>query len=208
MEANVFNIKGEDTGRQIVLEKKVFGVRLREHVVYMDVKRYLSNIRQGTAMIKERSRVCGSTRKLGRQKGSGCARHGDINSPIFIGGASVFGPRPRSYGFKLNKKEKKLARKIVLSHKFSTGSITIIEDFSLQHPKTKEFLTIAKNLKIQTENEKVLIILSKKNNNIFLSVRNIPKIKVTTVSDLNTYNLLDAARLIFFESSINIINKF
>lgn len=208
MKINVLNIKGEDTGRQIVLKNSVFGVELKSHVVYLNVRQYLNNKRQGTAMVKERGEVSGSTHKLGRQKGGGTARHGDIKSPIFVGGASVFGPRPKNYGFKLNKKEKKLARRIVLSHKMSEGSITVIEDFSFINPKTKKILKIVENLKIQIKNEKVLIILPKKNDNIFLSVRNLHQATAITALELNTYKVLDATCLVFLESSIDIVNTF
>lgn len=208
MEVDIFNIKGEETGRKITLKDSVFGIEPNSHVVYLDVKRYMANRRQGTTKSKERSEMSGSTRKLGRQKGSGRARRGDINSPILVGGARVFGPTPRNYSFKLNKKEKSLARKSALSYKVRDGVVTVIEDFSFEIPKTKDFLTLVRNLKIQIANEKLLVVLPQKNDNIFLSMRNIPKVNVITVPDLNTYRVLDATHLIILESSIAAINDF
>ncbi|MDR1561507.1 MAG: 50S ribosomal protein L4 [Dysgonamonadaceae bacterium] len=206
MEINVYNIKGEDTGKKVTLKDGVFGIEPNDHVIYLDVKQYLANRRQGTAKSKERSEISGSTRKLGRQKGGGGARHGDINSPVMVGGGRVFGPKPRDYEFKLNKKEKALARKSALSYKVRDNAITVVEDFSFEVPKTKEFLALSKNLNLA--GKKLLVILPENNDNILLSVRNIPKANVTTVSELNTYKVLDAAHLVLLESSVSAINNF
>ncbi|MDR0507737.1 MAG: 50S ribosomal protein L4 [Dysgonamonadaceae bacterium] len=206
MEVSVYNIKGEDTGKKINLKDGVFCIEPNDHVIYLDVKQYMANKRQGTAKAKERSEVSGSTRKLGRQKGGGGARRGDINSPVLVGGGRVFGPKPRDYDFKLNKKEKALARRSALSYKVREEAITVVEDFTFEAPKTKEFLSVAKNLKI--DGKKMLVVLPENDNNIFLSARNIKKATVTTVSELNTYKLLDASHVVFLESSINAINNF
>jgi 50S ribosomal protein L4, bacterial/organelle len=206
MEISVYNIKGEDTGRKVNLKDGVFGIEPNDHVIYLDVKQYLANKRQGTAKSKERSEMSGSTRKLGRQKGGGGARRGDINSPVLVGGARVFGPKPRDYSFKLNKKVKALARKSALSYKVLQDAITIVEDFNFEAPKTREFLAMTKSLKV--EDKKVLVVLSENNNNIFLSARNLPKANVTTVSELNTYNVLNAAHLLVLESSLTAMNNF
>jgi large subunit ribosomal protein L4 len=206
MEISVFNIKGEDTGKKVNLKDGVFGIEPNDHVIYLDVKQHLANKRQGTAKSKERSEMSGSTRKLGRQKGGGGARRGDINSPVLVGGARVFGPKPRDYEFKLNKKEKALARKSALSYKLREEAITVVEDFTFDAPKTKEFLTVVKNLKV--DGKKLLVILPENNNNIFLSARNLQKTKVTTVSELNTYKVLDAAHLVVLESSVTALNNF
>lgn len=206
MEVSVYNIKGEDTGKKVNLKDGVFGIEPNDHVIYLDVKQHLANKRQGTAKTKERSEISGSTRKLGRQKGGGGARRGDINSPVLVGGARVFGPKPRDYGFKLNKKVKALARKSALSYKVLNEAITIVEDFNFEAPKTKDFLAMAKNLKV--EDKKVLVVLPENNKNIFLSARNVPKASVTTVSELNTYNVLNAAHLVVLESSLTAMNNF
>ena len=206
MEVNVYNIKGEDTGKKVNLKDGVFGIEPNDHVIYLDVKQHLANKRQGTAKSKERSEMSGSTRKLGRQKGGGGARRGDINSPLLVGGARVFGPKPRDYEFKLNKKEKSLARKSALSYKAKQEAITVVEDFSFEAPKTKDFLALAKNLKIA--GKKLLVVLPESNDTIFLSARNIQKASVVTVSELNTYKVLDAAHLVLLESSVIAINNF
>ena len=205
MEISVFNIKGEDTGRKVTLEEGVFGIEPNDHVIYMDVKQYMANKRQGTAKSKERSEIAGSTRKIGRQKGGGGARHGDIKSPV-MGGGRVFGPKPRDYSFKLNKKEKALARRSALSYKVREDAITVVEDFSFEAPKTKEFLTLTENLNLT--GKKMLVILPENNDNIFLSARNVQKANVTTVSELNTYKVLDAAHLVLLESSVSALNNF
>jgi len=206
MEINVYNIKGEDTGKKVTLKDGVFGIEPNDHIIYMDVKQYLANKRQGTAKSKERSEVSGSTRKLGRQKGGGGARRGDINSPVMVGGGRVFGPKPRDYSFKLNKKEKALARRSALSYKFRDEAITVVEDFTFETPKTKSFLDVVKNLNV--DNKKLLVILPENNDMIYLSARNLQKTKVTTVSELNTYKVLDAAHLVILESSVNAMNNF
>ncbi|MDR0733656.1 MAG: 50S ribosomal protein L4 [Dysgonamonadaceae bacterium] len=206
MEIDVYNIKGVSTGKKVTLNDSVFGIEPNDHVIYLNVKQYMANKRQGTAKAKERSEISGSTRKLGRQKGGGGARHGDINSPVMVGGGRVFGPKPRDYSFKVNKKEKTLARKSALSYKAKENAITVVEDFTFEAPKTKEFLALTKNLKL--EGKKLLVVLPENNANIYLSARNLQKTGVTTVSELNTYNVLDAAHLVVLESSINAMNNF
>jgi large subunit ribosomal protein L4 len=206
MEISVYNIKGEDTGKKVTLKDGVFGIEPNDHVIYLDVKQHLANKRQGTAKSKERSELSGSTRKLGRQKGGGGARRGDINSPLLVGGARVFGPKPRDYEFKLNKKEKALARKSALSYKVQQEAITVVEDFSFDTPKTQEFLAVVKNLNVA--GKKLLVILPENNDNIYLSVRNVQKASVTTVAELNTYKVLDAAHLVVLESSVGSLNNF
>jgi large subunit ribosomal protein L4 len=206
MEVSVYNIKGEDTGKKVTLKDGVFGIEPNDHVIYLDVKQHLANKRQGTAKSKERSELSGSTRKLGRQKGGGGARRGDINSPVLVGGARVFGPKPRDYEFKLNKKEKALARKSALSYKIQQEAITVVEDFTFDAPKTKEFLALAKNLKVA--GKKLLVVLPENNENIYLSARNVQKASVTTVSELNTYKVLDAAHMVVLESTVTALNNF
>ncbi|HIT81224.1 MAG TPA: 50S ribosomal protein L4 [Candidatus Caccoplasma merdavium] len=206
MELSVYNIKGEDTGKKVTLNDAVFGIEPNEHAIYLDVKQYMANKRQGTHKSKERSEVSGSTRKLIRQKGSGGARRGDINSPVMVGGGRVFGPRPRNYNFKLNKKVKSLARKSALSLKAQENAIFVIEDFTFEAPKTKEFVSIAQNLKVA--DKKLLLVLGNENKNVYLSARNVPKAKVVTTSELNTYKVLDCASLVLTESSLAAINNF
>ena len=206
MEVSVYNIKGEDTGKKVTLKDGVFGIEPNDHVIYLDVKQYMANKRQGTAKSKERSELAGSTRKLGRQKGGGGARRGDIKSPVLVGGARVFGPKPRDYSFKLNKKEKALARRSALSYKLRGEAITVVEDFTFETPKTKEFISIVKNLNIG--NKKLLVVLPENNDAVYLSARNLQRAKVTTVSELNTYKVLDAAHLVILESSVTALNNF
>jgi large subunit ribosomal protein L4 len=205
MELSVLNIKGEDTGRKVTLDDAIFGIEPNDHAIYLDVKQYLANKRQGTHKSKERSEISGSTRKLIRQKGGGGARRGDINSPVLIGGARVFGPKPRDYSFKLNKKLKSLARKSALSYKAKENAIKVVEDFNFEAPKTKEFVTITKNLK--TDGEKLLLVLSERNNCVYLSARNLQKVNVVTASELNTYKVLDNKNIVFTESSVAAIDK-
>lgn len=205
MELSVFNIKGEDTGRKVTLNDAIYGIEPNDHAIYLDVKQFLANKRQGTHKSKERSEVSGSTRKLIRQKGGGGARRGDINSPVLVGGGRVFGPRPRDYEFKLNKKVKSLARKSALSYKAKNSAILVVEDFNMEAPKTKEFVTITKKLKVA--DKKLLMVLPEKNNFVYLSARNLQKAKVVTVSDINTYSVLDAANLVLTESSVAAIEK-
>lgn len=206
MELAIYNIKGEDTGRRAVLNDSVFAIEANEHALYLDVKQYLANRRQGTHKSKERSEVSGSTRKLHKQKGGGGSRIGDINSPLLVGGARVFGPRPRDYRFKLNKKVKQLARKSALSVKAAENSIVIVEDFTFEAPKTKEFVKIAKNLKI--DGKKVLLVLASQEKNVFLSLRNVPGASVMNATDINTYSLLNNNAIVITESSLEVINNF
>lgn len=206
MELSVLNIKGEDTGRKVTLSDAIFAIEPNDHAIYLDVKQYMANKRQGTHKAKERSEVSGSTRKLIRQKGGGGARRGDINSPVLVGGGRVFGPRPRNYGFKLNKKVKDLARRSALTYKAKNGGIVVVEDFTMESPKTKEFVTIAKNLKVA--DKKLLVVLPEKNNFVYLSARNLQKTNVITVGDINTYTVLDSANMVLTESSVAAIEKF
>ena len=204
MEISVFNIKGEDTGRKAVLNEAVFGIEPNDHAIYLDVKQYLAAQRQGTAKSKERSEMSGSTRKLGRQKGGGGARRGDINSPVLVGGARVFGPRPRNYAFKLNKKLKALARRSALSYKAKENSIVVLEDFTMETPKTKAFVEILNNLKISEK--KVLLVLPEANKSVFLSARNLEGAKLAIAKDINTYSVLDAGALVITERSLEDID--
>ena len=205
MEISVLNINGQETGRKVVLNDAVFGIEPNDHVLYLDVKQYLANQRQGTAKAKERSEHAGSTRKLGRQKGGGGARRGDINSPVLVGGGRVFGPKPRDYRFKLNKKVKVLARKSALSYKAQENAIIVVEDFNFEAPKTKDFVNITKNLKV--EGKKSLFVLPESNNNVFLSSRNLQNSKVTLAQLLNSYNVLNAEVLVITEKSLETINS-
>ncbi|MDR2139388.1 MAG: 50S ribosomal protein L4 [Tannerella sp.] len=205
MELNVLDIKGEHTGRTVTLNDVIFGIEPNDHAIYLDVKQHMANKRQGTHKSKERSEVSGSTRKLIRQKGGGGARRGDINSPLLVGGGRVFGPKPRDYSFKLNKKVKTLARKSALSYKAKENAIVVVEDFSLETPKTKDFIAIMKSLKL--ENRKLLLVLPENNKTVYLSARNLQKTSVVTASELNTYKVLDAASLVLTESSVGIIEK-
>ena len=204
MEVNVLNIKGEDTGRKVTLNESIFGIEPNDHVLYLDVKQYLANQRQGTAKAKERSEHKGSTRKLGRQKGGGGARHGDINSPLMKGGGRVFGPKPRDYGFKLNKKVKVLARKSALSYKAQENAIIVLEDFTFEAPKTKEFINVAKNLKV--DGKKILLVLPEVNKNVYLSARNLQKTEVMTANAINAYKILNADVLVVTENSLPTID--
>jgi large subunit ribosomal protein L4 len=205
MELNVLNKKGEDTGRTVTLNDAVFGIEPNDHAIYLDVKQHLANRRQGTHKSKERSEITGSTRKLIRQKGSGGARRGDIKSPVMVGGGRVFGPRPRDYSFKLNKKVKALARKSALSYKAKENAITVVEDFTLDAPKTKDFVTFVKDLNLN--GKKILLVLPENNKFVYLSARNLKSADIVTVSELNTYKVLDAVNLLLMESSIAIIEE-
>lgn len=209
MEVSVLNINGQETGKKVTLNDAIFGIEPNDHVLYLDVKQYLANQRQGTAKSKERSEHAGSTRKLGRQKGGGGARRGDINSPILVGGGRVFGPKPRDYGFKLNKKVKVLARKSALSYKAKDNDIVVVEDFNFEAPKTKEFVNFAKNLKVV--DKKALVVLPNINKNVYLSARNIQSAEVMTANAINAYKILNAEVLVIAESSLpiieNILNK-
>lgn len=210
MEVSVYNIKGEDTGRKITLNDEVFAYvsgndANPEHTVYLDVKQYLANQRQGTHKSKERSEVSGSTRKLGRQKGGGGARRGDINSPVLIGGGRVFGPKPRDYRFKLNKKVKVLARKLALTSKVQNNELVVVENFTFEAPKTKNYMEMAKNLKLT--DKKVLLVLSEPNKNVYLSVRNVPNTFLMEARNLNTYAILNNNAIVLTEDSVNQINE-
>jgi large subunit ribosomal protein L4 len=205
MKLSVLNIAGEDTGKKVDLKKDVFEIEPNDHAIYMDVKQYLANKRQGTHKAKERADITGSTRKIKRQKGTGTARAGSIKSPIFRGGGRAFGPRPRSYGFKLNRKVKQLARKSALTYKAKEKSILVVEDFSLELPKTREICDIHKNLNV--EKKKSLLVLSEPDKNIYLSSRNLADSKVITVSELNTYDIMNASVVIFVESSLDVLQK-
>jgi large subunit ribosomal protein L4 len=203
MKLSVFNTAGEDTGKKVDLKKDIFAVEPSDHAIYLDVKQYLANRRQGTSKTKERSEVSGSTRKIKRQKGTGPARAGSIKSPLFRGGGRAFGPRPKSYTFKLNKKVKELARLSALSYKAKDKGILILEDFSMESPKTGEFSNISRNLNI--DQKKSLLVLPEPNKNIYLSSRNLEKSKVITVSELNTYDIMNASVVVFLESSLNLL---
>lgn len=205
MEVNVYNIKGEDTGRKIALNESIFGIEPNDHAIYLDVKQFMANKRQGTHKSKERSEISGSTRKIGRQKGGGGARRGDVNSPVLIGGGRVFGPKPRDYFFKLNKKVKQLARKSALAYKAKDNAIFVVEDFNFEAPKTKEFIAMTKNLKIS--DKKLLVVLSESNKNVYLSARNVEKANVQTVSGLNTYRVLNAGVIMLTESALLAIDN-
>ena len=205
MEINVLNIKGENTGRKVTLNESIFGIEPNDHVLYLDVKRYMAAQRQGTAKAKERSEHAGSTRKLGRQKGGGGARRGDINSPVLVGGGRVFGPKPRDYSFKLNLKVKALARKSALSYKAQENAIVVVEDFNFDAPKTKDFVNITKNLKV--DGKKLLLVLPEVNKNVYLSARNIEGANVQTVSGLNTYRVLNAGVVVLTENSLKAIDN-
>ncbi|GAB6976817.1 50S ribosomal protein L4 [Prevotella falsenii] len=205
MDINVLDIKGQETGRKVILNENIFGIEPNDHVLYLDVKQYLADQRQGTAKTKERSEHAGSTRKLGRQKGGGGARRGDINSPVLVGGGRVFGPTPRDYSFKLNKKVKVLARKSALAYKAQESAIIVVEDFDFDAPKTKEIINIAKNLKV--DGKKVLLVLPKAQNNVYLSARNLQKTQVTTAAQVNTYGILHADVLVVTENSLKTIDE-
>ena len=205
MKLSVLNIAGEDTGKKVDLKKDVFEIEPNDHAIYLDVKQFLANKRQGTSKTKERADITGSTRKIKRQKGTGTARAGSIKSPIFRGGGRTFGPRPRSYSFKLNRKVKQLARKSALTYKAKDKGIMVVEDFSLEVPKTKEFYDIHKSLNVN--NKKSLLVLSEPNKNIYLSSRNLEDSKVITVSELNTYDIMNASVVIFVESSLDVLQK-
>ena len=204
MEVSVLNIKGQETGRKVTLDEAIFGIEPNDHVVYLDVKQYMANQRQGNAKSKERSEISGSTRKLGRQKGGGGARHGDINSPLLRGGGRVFGPKPRDYSVKLNKKVKILARKSALTYKAQENAILVLEDFTFEAPKTKEFVNIAKNLKV--DGKKLLFVLPSANKNVYLSARNLQRADVIEAEKVNTYKILNADVLVITEDSLKTID--
>ena len=203
MEVSVYNIKGEDTGRKVVLNDAIFGIEPNDHAIYLDVKQYMANQRQGTHKSKERSEISGSTRKLGRQKGGGGARRGDINSPVLVGGGRVFGPQPRDYGFKLNKKVKALARKSALSYKVQENALLVVEDFNFEAPKTKQYVELLQNLKVA--DKKLLMVLAEANKNVYLSARNIQRQDMAVASAVNTYQVLNADAMVVTESALAVI---
>lgn len=205
MELSVFNISGKDTGKKVSLDDAIYGIEPNDHVLWLDVKQYLANQRQGTHKSKERSELSGSTRKLIKQKGGGGARRGDIKSPILVGGARVFGPKPRDYSFKLNKKVKVLARKSALAYKAKDNQIVVVEDFNFETPKTKDFIALTKSL--QVADKKVVLVLSDQNKNVYLSARNLERVKVVTASEINAYTILNCSSLVLAESSIAVIDK-
>ena len=205
MDINVLDIKGQETGRKVTLNENIFGIEPNDHVLYLAVKQYLADQRQGTAKSKERSEHAGSTRKLGRQKGGGGARRGDINSPVLVGGGRVFGPKPRDYSFKLNKKVKVLARKSALAYKAQDNAIVVVEDFNLDAPKTKDFVNIAKNLKV--DSKKVLLVLPEVETNVYLSARNLQKAEVMTAAQVNSYKVLNADVVVITENSLKVIDE-
>ena len=201
MKIPLFNIEGKDTGKKIDLKDSIFGIEPNDHAIYLDVKHYLANVRQGTHKSKQRAEIAGSTRKIKRQKGTGTARAGSIKNPLFRGGGRVFGPVPKDYDFKLNKKVKLLARKSALTYKAKNNSILVLQDFSLEAPKTREFVSLRKNLKV--DGKKSLLVLEKYDRNIALASRNIQDSKIIMVNNLNTYDVMNAGTLIFMESSLN-----
>ena len=205
MELSVYNIKGEDTGKKVVLNDEVFGIEPNDHAIYLDVKQLMANKRQGTHKSKERSEVSGSTKKLGRQKGGGGARRGDINSPVLVGGGRVFGPVPRDYSFKLNKKVKQLARRSALAYKAQAGNIVVVEDFTFEAPKTKNFIEIANNL--QVYGKKSLFVLPAADKVVYLSTRNIQRSEMAIASQLNTYQVLNAEVMVVTENALKAVEE-
>jgi len=203
MELAILNIDGKETGRKVTLNDSVFGIEPNDHAIYLDAKQYLANQRQGTHKAKERSEVAGSTRKIKRQKGTGTARAGSLKNPLFRGGGRIFGPKPRDYSFKLNKKVKELARKSALSYKAATNNIIVLEDFNFEAPKTKEIIKIGNNLNIV--NKKLLYVFSERNKNIYLSSRNVQGIEVVIANELNTYSIMKASTLVLVESAVDVL---
>jgi large subunit ribosomal protein L4 len=200
MKVAVHNIEGKETSKKVDLKKNIFGIEPNDHAIYLDVKQYLANQRSGTSKTKERGEIIGSRRKIRKQKGSGMARVGDIKNPIFRGGGRTFGPKPRDYDNKLNRKVKRLARKSALSYKAKDNNIIVLEDFSLDSPKTKEYLNILNNL--EQSNNKTLMVLPENNQDVYLSSRNIKKTKVVRASDICTYDIMNANKLLVLESSV------
>ena len=205
MEVAVLNIQGKETGRKITLSEAVFGIEPNNHTIYLDIKQFLANQRQGTHKSKERNEVAGSTRKIKKQKGTGTARAGSVKSPVFVGGGRIFGPRPKDYTQKLNKKVKRLARRSILSQKAKDGAIIVLENFNFEAPKTKEFTNILSNLGIQ--DKKVLFVLSDINKNAYLSSRNLPSVNTITASELNTYNVANATSVVLLEGAVEVIES-
>jgi len=203
MELAILNTSGKETGRKVNLNDSIFGVEPNDHAIYLDTKQYLANQRQGTHSSKDRGEIAGSTRKIKRQKGTGTARAGSIKNPLFRGGGRMFGPKPRFYGFKLNKKVKQLARKSALSYKASTNNIIVLEDFTFEAPKTKEFINLGNNLNIA--NKKSIFVLPEQNNNIYLSTRNVQGVEVVTAEELSTYGIMKASTLVLMESAVDVL---
>ena len=205
MEIDVMNISGKSTGKKVKLNKEIFGIEPNDHAIYLDVKQLMNTKRQGTSKTKERSEIRGSRKKIKRQKGTGTARFGDIKNPLFRGGGRVFGPRPRSYGGKLNRKVKDLARKSALAYKVQNKQMMVVEDFKMEAPKTSEFAAIQKNLNL--DDKKSLFVIDERNKNVYLSSRNLQNSKVITLSELNTYEIMNASALCFVESSLDVLQK-
>ncbi len=205
MKLAVINSNGEDTGREIEFKDEVFGIDPNTHAVYLDVKQYLANQRQGTAKTKERNEIAGSTRKIKKQKGTGTARAGSLKNPIFRGGGTIFGPQPRDFGFKLNKKVKRLARQSVVAQKIKDNQVKVLEDFNMESPKTKDFAGMLDKLSIG--GDKALFVLGAENVNVSLSSRNIPNAKVVSIDEINTYDLINTDILVFFESSVETLTN-
>ena len=205
MELDVMNISGKSTGKKVKLNKEIFGIEPNDHAIYLDVKQLMNTKRQGTSKTKERAEIRGSRKKIKRQKGTGTARFGDIKNPLFRGGGRVFGPRPRSYGGKLNRKVKDLARKSALAYKVQNKQMMVVEDFNMEAPKTSEFAAIQKNLKL--DDKKSLFVIDERNKNVYLSSRNLQNSKVITLSELNTYEIMNASALCFVESSLDVLQK-
>jgi large subunit ribosomal protein L4 len=203
MELAIFNISGKETGKKVSLNKEVFGIEPNDHAIYLDVKQFLANQRQGTHKSKERNEIAGSTKKLKKQKGTGGARAGSVKSPLFVGGGRVFGPRPRDYNFKLNKKLKQLARLSALTYKAQESNIIVVEDFTFESPKTKNYIDVLTNLKLS--DKKTLLVLADSNKNVYLSSRNLQKNKVVTASEINTYDILNAQNIVLVEGSLKIL---
>ena len=205
MELEVMKITGESTGKKVKLNKEIFGIEPNDHAIYLDVKQLLNNRRQGTHKAKERGEIQGSRKKVKRQKGTGTARFGDIKNPLFRGGGRIFGPRPRTYGGKLNRKVKDLARRSALTYKVQNNELMVLEDFTMETPKTSEFAAIQKNLKLN--DKKSLFVINEQNKNVYLSSRNLQNSKVITISELNTYEIMNASALCFVESSLDVLQK-
>jgi large subunit ribosomal protein L4 len=205
MELAVFNKTGKETGRKVELKETIFSIEPNDHAIYLDVKQHLANKRQGTHKSKERNEIAGSTRKIKKQKGTGGARAGSIKNPLFVGGGRVFGPQPRDYNFKLNKKVKLLARNSALTYKARNNEIMVLEDFNLEAPKTKDYISMLTNLNI--DGKKSVVVLNEPNKNIYLSSRNLSGTRVVTISELSTYDILNSASLVFFESSLDNFQK-
>jgi len=205
MELAVYNTSGKETSKKVSLDAEVFGIEPNDHAIYLDVKQYLAAQRQGTHKSKERGEITGSTKKVKKQKGTGTARFGNIKNPLFKGGGRVFGPKPRDYGFKLNKKVKRLARKSALTYKAQESNITILDGLKFDTPKTKDFISVLNNLKIN--NDKTLVVLGNHDNNVYLSSRNVAKSTVTTAAELNTYDILNAKKIVIAEDALEVINN-